>query len=418
MPQSGPAAREFAAEEVAGPGSRPRALLEVLQGFLALGFTAFGGPNAHLGFFQRELVERRRWIDAPSYAELVALCQFLPGPASSQVGIALGTYRAGLLGGVTAWLAFTLPSALAMIAFAYGIGQLGVGEAGWIKGLKAAAVAVVANAAWQMGVQLAPDRGRRVLLCVAAVVAALWRDAAAQVGIIAVAGVVGLLTFRPAPQMKALAVSSPLSRRFGLVCLALFFLLLVGLPVARAAMASPWLAQFESFYRVGSLVFGGGHVVLPLIEMEVVGSGWVSRDEFLAGYGAVQAVPGPLFTFAAYLGAVMREGGGGLIGGLWTLVAVFVPSFLLIFGALPFWDGLRARPRVGAALMGVNAAVVGLVVAALHDPMWVTAVHGSVDFAVVVGAFCTLVFLRWPAWLVVVSAGLAGALRDLPWLGA
>lgn len=403
-----------------GAGSRerlrggPGALVEVLQAFLVLGFTAFGGPNAHLGFFQREFVERRRWLDASSYAELVALCQFLPGPASSQVGIALGTRRAGLPGGVAAWTAFTLPSALAMVAFAYGIGRFGVGDAGWIMGLKAAAVAVVANATWQMGVFLAPDRDRRVILCVAAIVAALWRDAVAQVAIIAAAALVGLMAFRPALAPKPQVISSPISARFGVGCLILFFGLLVGLPVARAAIESPWLAQFESFYRVGSLVFGGGHVVLPLIETEVVGAGWVSRDEFLAGYGAVQAVPGPLFTFAAYLGAVARQGPGGLAGGLWTLVAVFVPSFLLIFGALPFWDGLRARPRVRAALMGVNAAVVGLVLAALYDPMWLAAVHGPVDFAFVVGGFCALVFFRWPAWLVVITAAAAGALRDLP----
>lgn len=413
--------REIGAEVGAGSQGRmsggPLALAEVLQAFLVLGFTAFGGPNAHLGFFQREFVERRRWIDAASYAELVALCQFLPGPASSQVGIALGTYRAGVPGGLAAWIAFTLPSALAMIAFAFGIGHFGVGEPGWIMGLKAAAVAVVANAAWQMGVLLAPDRRRRVLLCVATIVAALWRDAVAHVVIIAAAALVGLLAFRPTVALKPQGISSPLSARFGITCLVLFFGLLVGLPVVRAALADPWLAEFESFFRVGSLVFGGGHVVLPLIETEVVGTGWVSRDEFLAGYGAVQAVPGPLFTFAAYLGAVMRHGAGGIAGGLWALVAVFVPSVLLIFGALPFWDGLRARPRVRAALMGVNAAVVGLVLAALYDPMWLAAVHGPVDFAFVVGGFLALVFLRWPAWLVVVMAAVAGALRDLPWLG-
>ncbi len=388
-------------------------MAEVARAFLVLGLTAFGGPNAHLAFFQREFVERRRWLDAASYAELIALCQFLPGPASSQVGIALGTYRAGLAGGLAAWAAFTLPSALAMIAFAYGIARLGVGEAGWVAGLKAAAVAVVANAVWQMGIQLAPDRGRQVLLCLAAIAAVLWPSAVTQIAVIAAAGLAGVAAFRPPVRREDRPVVWKPAPRLGLLALALFFALLVGLPAARAAVGAPWLAQLESFYRVGSLVFGGGHVVLPLIEKEVVGTGWVSRDEFLAGYGAVQAVPGPLFSFAAYLGAVMRAGPSGLAGGLWCLVAVYVPSFLLVLGVLPFWDDLRARLRVRAALMGVNAAVVGLVVAALYEPMWLGTVRGPVDFALVVGSFCALVYVRWPAWLVVAAAGLAGGLRDL-----
>ena len=387
-------------------GSAP----EVGRAFLVLGLTAFGGPNAHLGYFQREFVERRRWIDAASYAELVALCQFLPGPASSQVGMALGALRAGLVGALAAWTAFTLPSALLMIAFAYGIAGLGVSEAGWIKGLKAAALAVVANAVWQMGTQLAPDRARRVLLCAAAVAAALWHAAVAQVAIIAAAAMVGALRLEPAGRPEAGPVPAAVSPRAGALALSLFALLLVGLPAARAAFGGAWLSQFEVFYRVGSLVFGGGHVVLPLIETEVVGRGWITRDGFLAGYGAVQAVPGPLFTFAAYLGAAMDAGAGGLAGGLWCLVAVFLPSFLLVWGTLPFWQALRGRPRVHAALRGVNAAVVGLVVAALYDPMWVEAVRGPADFALVVGAFCALVFLKWPAWAVVVAAGAAGAL--------
>jgi chromate transporter len=387
---------------------------EVLRAFLLLGLTSFGGPNAHLGFFQRELVERRRWVGPGTFAELVALCQLLPGPASSQVGIALGAYRAGLPGALAAWAGFTLPSAALMIAFAYGVGALADPDAGWVGGLKAAAAAVVANAAWQMARQLAPDWPRRGLLLTAAVAAALWRTPASQVAIIAAAAAAGLL-LRPGATGRApcdRSAPAPVPPRLGAACLALFAALLIGLPLARPA-GGPWLAEFETFYRVGSLVFGGGHVVLPLIEADMVGGGAVSRGEFLAGYGAVQAAPGPLFSFAAYLGAVSRAGPGGVAGGLWALVAVYAPSFLLVLGTLPFWDRLRARHGVRAALAGVNAAVVGLVAAALYDPVLTEAVRVPVDLVIVVAALCALVLLRWPAWLVVVAAATAGGLRDV-----
>ncbi len=408
------ASRPTTLEETSStPASGRGAVAEVARAFLALGLTAFGGPNAHLAFFQREFVERRRWIDAASYAELVALCQFLPGPASSQVGIAIGTYRAGWRGALVAWAAFTLPSAALMIAFAYGVGQMGATDAGWLQGLKAAAVAVVALAVRQMGASLAPDRGRQVLLCAAVVAAAIWRGPFTQVAVIAAGGLVGLAAFTPAARAEARALPVAVSPRAGAVCLALFAALLVALPLLRGAVDDGWFARFESFYRVGSLVFGGGHVVLPLIETEVVQSGWVTKESFLAGYGAAQAVPGPLFTFAAYLGAAMASGPARVGAGLFALAAVFLPSFLLVLGALPFWDRLRVNRSIRAALMGVNAAVVGLVVAALYDPMWTAGVRTSADFALVVGAFCGLVFLRWPAWLVVVLTGLAGGLRDL-----
>ncbi len=385
--------------------------LEVARAFLALGLTAFGGPNAHLAFFQREFVERRRWVDAAGYAELVALCQFLPGPASSQVGIALGAYRAGWAGALAAWSAFTLPSAALMIAFAYGAGR--VEASGWLHGLKAAAVAVVANAVWQMGRSLAPDRSRQVLLAAAAIVAVLWRSPVTQVAVIAAGGLVGLASLAPPPRNDARPAPLAVSPRAGAASLALFALLLVGLPAAQGLLHGVWLDRFESFYRVGSLVFGGGHVVLPLMEAEVVERGWVTKEAFLAGYGAAQAVPGPLFTFAAYLGAAMASGPGRVAAGCFTLAAVFLPSFLLVLGALPFWDRLRAHRGVRAALMGVNAAVVGLVVAALYDPVWVVGVTSAGDFALVVAAFAGLVFLGWPAWLVVVVTGALGALREM-----
>jgi chromate transporter len=384
-------------------------LLEVLGASTRLGLTSFGGPIAHLGYFREEYVVRRKWIDEAHYADLVALCQFLPGPASSQVGMALGIMRAGLLGGLVAWLGFTLPSAIVLVAFAYGVQAFGVADAGWLHGLKVVAVAVVAQAVWGMGRNLAADRTRASFAIAAALVVLASRTALTQILVIVVAGVLGWLML-PAARSATTTVGRVAVRRgIAVGALILFAALLIGLPLARAAYPGHALAVFDSFYRAGSLVFGGGHVVLPLLQAEVVPPGWVTNEEFIAGYGAAQAVPGPLFTFSAYLGAVMHQPPSGVLGGAWALVAVFLPSFLLVVGALPFWEQLRARAGFQSALVGINAAVVGLLLAALYDPVWSSAIKGPADFGLALLAFGLLMFWRLPPWLVVLTAALGGA---------
>ena len=390
------------------PGRWP----EVLAAFLKLGFTSFGGPVAHLGYFHTEFVERRRWLDERSFVDLVALCQFLPGPASSQVGIGTGLLRAGIPGALAAWTGFTLPSAIAMVLFAYGLGTLqGALGSGWLHGLKIAAVAVVAQAEWGMARTLCPDRPRATLAVVAAVVVLVVPSVWGQVGAIVVGGIFGLIVLRAATTTAGSALHVPIGKRFALVCLALFFALLAGLPLLVAVMPSQALALFDSFYRSGSLVFGGGHVVLPLLQAEVVPR-WVTNDDFLAGYGAAQAVPGPLFTFSAYLGAVMKTQPTGWLGAALCLVAVFLPSFLLVFGALPFWAALRGEPRAQAALRGINAAVVGLLLAALYRPVWTSAIMAPVDFALAIAAFLALAMWKLPPWMVVMLAAVAGGVTS------
>ncbi|MGM0586603.1 MAG: chromate efflux transporter, partial [Pseudomonadota bacterium] len=354
---------------------------EVFAVFLRLGLTSFGGPVAHLGYFREALVVRRRWLDEAAYAELVALCQFMPGPASSQVGLGLGLLRAGLPGALAAWLAFTLPSAVLLAAFAAGLGMAGgaVQGAGWLIGLKAAAVAVVAQAALGMGRNLAPDPARQTLAGGAAALALLGPGLWGQLGAILAGAVIGLVFFRktaPAPGPVAEGLSAPLSRRAAAGFLAAFFVLLAALPLLSGL--GPLAAYFDGFYRAGALVFGGGHVVLPLLEAEAVGRGWVEADSFIAGYGAAQAVPGPLFTFAAYLGWAAD----GLAGALVSLVAIFLPGALLVLGALPFWSLVRARPLARAALTGVNAAVVGVLLAALYDPVFLRGAAEPGAFAI------------------------------------
>jgi len=378
-----------------------------------LGLTSFGGPVAHLGYFREEYVVRRRWLDEATYADLVALCQFLPGPASSQVGIAIGITRGGLLGGLAAWLGFTLPSAIALVLFAYGLRGLGAADAGWLHGLKVAAVAVVALAVWGMARSLAPDRARATIAIVSAFCALLWPTGVGQVAIIAAAALGGLwlLPTSAAPPTAVRLV--PVSRTLGVAALVVFFGLLIALPIARQITGSQALALFDSFFRVGSLVFGGGHVVLPLLQAEVVPPGWVTSEAFVAGYGAAQAVPGPLFTFAAYLGAVMGPPPTGLVGAAIALVAIFLPSFFMIVGALPFWDTLRGRSSFQSALRGINAAVVGLLLAALYQPVWTSAIHGPADVGLALAAFGLLAFWKAPAWLVVVLAAAAGTLFAL-----
>jgi chromate transporter len=388
-------------------GSR---LAEVFAAFLKLGCTSFGGPIAHLGYFREEFVARRKWLDDPAYTDLVALCNFLPGPASSQVGIALGVSRAGLAGGVAAWAGFTLPSAILLIAFAYGFSALGTSAAsGWLHGLKIAAVAVVAQAVWSMGRNLCAERVRASVALAAALLAFALPGAWAQLGIIGAAALAGALLLEPPPPPAQVESAFSVGKRGALTAWALFFGLLLLLPVARRALSLPALDVFDSFYRSGALVFGGGHVVLPLLRGEVVPPGWLTDDAFLAGYGAAQAVPGPLFTFAAYLGAMMSGPPNGIAGGLLALCAIFLPAFLLVVGTLPFWDSLRRQAIARRALAGVNAAVVGLLLAALYDPVWTSTIRSKADAGLALAAFGLLAFWKTPPLAVVAFAALAAA---------
>jgi chromate transporter len=392
-------------------GDSPRgSALEVLGVATRLGLTSFGGPVAHLGYFREEYVRRRRWITEDAYADIVALCQFLPGPTSSQVGVAIGILRAGLPGAVAAWLGFTLPSAILLVAFAFGLQRLGVTDAGWLHGLKIAAVAVVANAVWGMARSLAPDRERATIAVVSAIVVLAWAGAPGQVLVIVLAGVIGWRLFSGASGDARASLPPAIGRRTAIALMVLFFALLGGLPVLRQVLTNPALVLFDSFFRVGSLVFGGGHVVLPLLQAEVVPPGWVTNEEFVAGYGAAQAVPGPLFTFAAYLGAVRHEPPTGIAGAAIALVAIFLPTFLMVVGALPFLSALRARAGFQAALRGINAAVVGLLLAALYHPVWTSAIKTAADFALALVAFALLALWNAPAWLVVAIAALGGAM--------
>ena len=390
------------------PDSADRHPWSVFLVFLRLGLTSFGGPIAHLGYFRDEFVVRRRWLSERGYADLVALCQFLPGPSSSQVGIALGLTRAGYGGALAAWLGFTLPSAIALILFASLLLQQGNLAPGVLQGLKIVAVAVVAQAIWGMARSLCPDRPRVTIMALAAITVLLLASSWSPLLVLVVAGLVGVLLLKPAAELEQDVFSVPVSRRAGALSLAVFFALLIGLPLLAALMPSQLLALVDSFYRVGSLVFGGGHVVLPLLQAETVDAGLVDVDMFLAGYGATQAVPGPLFTFAAFLGAAMDTGLPGWLNGLLCLVVVFLPSFLLVIGILPFWDQLRRNLRMQAALAGVNAAVVGLLLAALYQPMWTTAIRGPGDFALALAALVALVFWKLPPWLVVFATAAIG----------
>ncbi|MFC7442725.1 chromate transporter [Laceyella putida] len=380
-------------------------ILEVLGVATRLGLTSFGGPIAHLGYFREEYVNRRKWLDEKTYADLVALCQFLPGPASSQVGIAIGMIRAGFLGALASWIGFTLPSALALIIFAYVLQGAKIEEMGWIHGLVVVAVAVVAQAVWGMARNLAPDRPRATIAFLATIVAVTWQTALSQVLIIVLAGLIGWLLLPKKINVKSSSIQISISRRAAVISWGLFFALLLVLPLLRQMTSAQWLAMCDSFYRTGSLVFGGGHVVLPLLQAEVVTPGWMSSSQFLAGYGAAQAVPGPLFTFAAYLGMVTHGWSGALV----ATVAIFLPSFLLIIGTLPFWDWIRTQPNFQAALSGINAAVVGILLAALYDPVWTKAIHTPADFCLALLAFGLLMIWKLPPWVVVVISAIGGS---------
>jgi len=390
---------------------------QVFLAFLRLGLTSFGGPIAHLGYFHSDLVRQRKWLSEQDYAELIAICQFLPGPASSQVGLAIGWTKAGFRGALAAWLGFTLPSAFALIAFGYGVIAFGDSmNVGLLQGLKIAAVAVVAQALWQMSKSLCPDLQRRIIGLIAAAIAILWPTPLGQVGTIVLGGLAGWLFLTADPKQSVSALGQNTSKTFGAIMLAIFFAFLISLPFIASISQNQSLAVVDSFYRSGSLVFGGGHVVLPLLQSEVVPTGWVSKDDFLAGYGAAQAVPGPLFTFAAYLGTVTSLAPNGWTGGLLALVAIFVPSFLLVFGALPFWQMLRTQKAVQAALLGVNAAVVGLLLAAFYDPVWTNGILTPIDFIVAAMAFVALTFWKAPSWLIVIAAaGVAYVIDLLGW---
>ncbi len=380
---------------------RERSPLEVLLAFLKLGISSFGGPIAHIGYFREELVVRRRWIDDPTFSDLVALCQCLPGPTSSQIGFSLGLIRAGFLGGLAAWTGFTLPSAALMTALAFGARGLGgpIGQ-GVIHGLKLVAVAIVAQAVWGMAASLCPDRRRASIACIAALMLLFINWHAIQIAAILMGAIAGFWLCRAPVPAATGTIGAAVSRRVGFAALAIFFLLLIALPAI--ARVFHGVALFDAFYRSGALVFGGGHVVLPLLSRAFVAPGWVSEDTFLAGYGAAQAIPGPLFTFAGYLGAVVRPERYGLAGATIGVVGIFLPGVLALLGALPFWNAFRRRAAAQAITRGINAAVVGLLGAALYDPLWISSVRSTHDFAVALLAFVLLTAWRTPPVIVVI----------------
>ncbi|MGZ8253233.1 MAG: chromate efflux transporter [Burkholderiaceae bacterium] len=403
LPSTDPPSAERTAPSKVGAWS------EVLAVFLRLGLTSFGGPIAHLAYFREEFVVRRQWLDEDAYADLVSLCQFLPGPASSQVGIALGYRRARLPGALSAWVGFTLPSALLMMIFALGLVRLGAAQADWLIGLKVFAVAIVAHAVWGMARVLCPDGGRRVIAISVAGVLLVVPWPQAQLGAMVLAGIVGwlLLPSLQSPSRAELQPSVP--RRLAIASLSVFVLLLVGLPAAAQALRSDLLELFSAFYRTGALVFGGGHVVLPLLQVQLVPPGWIDNDTFLAGYAAAQVVPGPLFTYAAFLGAAIPLP-GGVTGATIALLGIFTPGFLLVIGALPFWHGALQRPALRSAVAGVNAGVVGVLLAALITPVATSALGSVADGMLALVALTALTSGRVPVWTVALACAGAGAL--------
>ena len=387
---------------------------EVLAAFSRLGVSSFGGPIAHIGYFREEFVVRRRWLDERAFVDLVALCQFLPGPASSQVGFSIGLMRGGYLGGLAAWTGFTLPSAILLVLFAYGASALtGTVGAGLLHGLKLVAVAIVAQAVWGMARSLCPDRERAAIAVLAALIILFSASSAAQIGAIAAGGMAGLWLCRGDQAAPGEHFVMPVSRRAGVIALCAFFILLGGLPILQSVWQASGAALFEAFYRSGALVFGGGHVVLPLLRQAFVAPGWISDSAFLAGYGAAQAVPGPLFTFSAYLGAVVSPEPHGVPGAVLGLIGIFLPGILILLGTLPFWDSFRKKPHAQAAMRGVNAAVVGLLGAALYDPVWTSAVNTRGDFAVALLGFVLLTVWRAPPLVVVVVSAIGGIVLAL-----
>ncbi|WP_374502177.1 chromate transporter [Zoogloea sp.] len=390
--------------------AKATSLSDIFRIFLRLGVTSFGGPIAHLGYFRTEFVERRQWLNDHAYGDLVGLCQFLPGPASSQVGIALGFFKRGIPGAIASWAGFTLPSAIALVLFGLLLGSIGGVDASWLHGLKIVTVAIVAQAIWSMGKSLCPDR-ERASIAVAATLALVWVPGAwMQIGVIVVGAFLGWLWLKPAVELPHSPFPLRMSKSAGVVTLLLFATLLLMLPIVAGQSSSHPLRLFDAFFRAGSLVFGGGHVVLPVLQAEVVPNGWVSNNEFLAGYGAAQAVPGPLFTFAAYLGAISHQSPSGWLGAAIALLGIFLPAFLLVIGTLPLWEGARRHPAMQRAMLGVNGAVVGLLLAAFYNPVWTGAIHSAGDFALALIAFLLLVSWKLPPWLVVVLCAVATGL--------
>ena len=387
--------------------------LDVLGVALRLGLTSFGGPVAHIGYFRREYVERRRWVDATTYGDLLAFTQVLPGPASSQLGIAIGTLRAGYLGGVAAWLGFTLPSAIVMTAFALLTSNVDVASAGWVEGLKLAAVAVVAQAVYVMARTMTPDLSRVLIAGAAGLAVLLAPVPAVQVLVIVVGGALGWRFLGTGSAPSRTSIQATRGTRVGVGLLTVFVGLLALLPIVRRLFESQTLAVVDAFYRAGALVFGGGHVVLPLLHETVVTPGWISDDRFLAGYGATQAVPGPLFTFAGFLGASFRDAPNGVSGAVIALIAIFLPSFLLVWGALPFWDRLRGSVSFAAALRGTNAAVVGILLAALITPVATSALHDAVEVVVAGSGLAALLTGRVPPIVVVAASAAIGQVLAL-----
>ena len=391
------------------PTRRFHLLLEILLVSTRLGLTSFGGPTAHLGYFHEEYVRRRKWLDEKSYADLVALAQFLPGPASSQVCIGIGIMRGGIVGGILAFIGFTFPSVLALILFASVLTEVSIGHAGWIHGLKIVAVVVVAHAIIGMAKNLTPDVTRKTIALFALICTLMWQTTYTQVAVILSAALFGFLLYRQHPKTAETSAQFPISKRVSTICLLLFFGLFLLLPIMKSITGSYWIALFNNFYQAGSFVFGGGHVVLPLLEQKLVPTGWISEEAFLAGYGVTQAMPGPLFTFASYLGTAMNGWQGGLI----ATVAIFLPAFLLIVGTLPLWDRLRNNRNIYGAIMGVNAAVVGILISAFYHPIWTSSIVAPLDFALAALLFSMLVYWKRPPWVIVLAGAIGGSLFSL-----
>ncbi|KFN02525.1 chromate transporter [Bacillus clarus] len=379
-----------------------RSLLEIFLVSCQLGLTSFGGPVAHLAYFHHEYVQKRKWMDERSYGDLVALCQFLPGPASSQVGMGIGLLRGGLLGAIISWIGFTLPSVFVLVLFASFLNHFQIGSTGWIHGLKLVAVSIVAHAIWGMAQKLTPDRNRATIAILTAAIVLLWPSSWTQVILIAFSGFIGWCLYRNHTIPPTHKIRVPISRITAISCLILFFLLLFFFPMLRPY--SHFISLFDSFYRSGALVFGGGHVVLPLLENEFVLNGMMTKEQFLAGYGLTQAVPGPLFTFASYIGAVLN----GTTGATIATIAIFLPAFLLVVGVLPFWDSVRRIPYIQGALLGINAAVVGILLAAFYNPIWTSTIINPIDFVIASLLFCLLAFWKAPPWIIVILGACGG----------
>lgn len=382
----------------------------ILATFLRLGCTSFGGPIAHLGYFHEEFVARRRWLEESQFAEIIALAQALPGPASSQVGFTVGMVKAGWPGALAAWVGFTLPSAVLMVLFAFAHQFFpGPSLQGVIHGLTIIPVAVVAQAVLMMQRRLAPDRARATMAVLGAAMALLVPSSISMIATVIAGAAAGLIFCRAEEQATPVPFPAPLSKTGGAILVSVFLLLLLLPPLMAAHSNLPWLAVFNAFYRSGALVFGGGHVVLPLLESATVAQGWLSQPTFLAGYGAAQAVPGPLFTFAAYLGAELNVAPNGIAGACLALVSIFLPGLLLVTGILPFWAGLREKGLVRRAIAGVNASVVGVLGAALYRPVWTSAILRPLDLVIALAAFLLLVHWRVHPWKVVLATAAASA---------